>query len=81
MIISPLFQQIELVCAREMDCPLQELSADPHYVIGAPMYATVCTSVPSVHNINSRTTTRNGPHPQVPEEVLAAGSAAAVRRG
>ncbi len=61
MIISPLFLRTELGCIREMDCRYQELSADPHYVIGAPMCVNVCTTVPSVHNINSHTTTGNDP--------------------
>ncbi len=78
MIISPLFLQAELVCIREMDCPYQELSVDPHYVIGAPMCITICTPVPSVHNINSHTTTCNGPRGSGDSVAVAVAAVAAL---
>ena len=43
--VSPLFLQLELVLVKEMNCHLQELSANPHYVIviSAPMCLPVLT--------------------------------------
>ena len=76
LIVSPIFLQLELVWVRELNCHLQELSANPHYVIGAPMWVMLSTLVHIVHieqnksSHNPHTTISfcNGPHPQAPEE-------------